>query len=228
MTRFNSRRWVPHPLIIVLLTVPAQLAVLLAQRPWFSITVLACCLLVTVVTKPRFAAVFIAAAGALSLVLWVGMGLWLPLEAATNGALRIVALSALLVVPFFYVNWPVLADSLIDRFRVSYRVMDTVLLGERFTMLMRADLRTARRMARLRARGSIRGQTRLLLRTTLPVLVASFRHSDELALALDTRGFGAHPKRTVHQSRPLRAFELAILIAVWVCSIFIAVFLERM
>lgn len=228
MTRFNAGRWAPHPLVIVFLTVPAMLAVLLAHRPWFSITVLACCTLALAVSKPRFAAVFIATAAALFLVLWIGMGLWLPREAATNGALRIVALSTLLVVPFSYVNWPVLADSLIDRFGVSYRVMDTVLLGERFTMLMRADLHTARKMARLRARGNSRRHARLFLGTMLPVLVASFRHSDELAIALDTRGFGAHPKRTVHQSRPLRAFDLTLLTDVWVGSSLLAVLFERL
>lgn len=136
-------------------------------------------------------------------------------------------MGALLVVPFSYVDWPALADTLVRTCRVPYRVMDSVMLGERFAALMRADLRVIAETARLRSRGSIRRRLALLSRAVLPVLVASFRHSDELAVAMDARGFGAHPTRTLHRDRRLRAGDIILLSAVWAATILLAVLLER-
>ncbi len=220
------RRWVPHPMTILLLTVSPMLGVLAAHKPWFAMSTLICCVLIALARGLRFAAVVVVTGSALFLLLRVGMGLWLPSEFATSGALRIVALSVLLIVPLAFVNWPILADTFITRFHVPYRVMDTVLLGERFSTLMHSDLRVAVGMARVRSRGAIVLQMTLMLRATLTILIASFRHADELAIAMDARGFGAYPTRTVHNSRSFRLYDLVLLGSTSIANATIVVVLE--
>lgn len=220
MTRFTL-----HPLVIAILTMPAMLAVLIAHRPWFALVALGCCMLASLGCGLRIAALFVGATALLLLITWFGMQLWLPPEAALNGTARIVAAAALLVTPALFVNGPVLADTLIDRFHAPYRVMDIFLIGERYSALLRTDLRLSSHIAGLRARTRALHRVRLLLRTMLPVLIASFRHSEELAIAMDARGFGTHPTRTVHQSRTITALDIVALVAVWAASIALAALL---
>ncbi|MGO1769046.1 MAG: hypothetical protein ACTHZX_03745 [Microbacterium sp.] len=216
-----------HPLAVLVATVPAMILVLVADRPWFALVALGCCALASLVRGARVAVVVVLSAVALLGIIRLGMDLWLPAEAATSGALRIVALSALMAVPTLFIDRLALADTLIDRLRAPYRVIDVVLLGDRFGALICADLRTAARMARLRARGGVLRRARMLCLALVPVLVAGFRQGDELAIAMDARGFGAHETRTVHRSRPVRVRDLAALGVVWAASIVLALVLER-
>ena len=58
----------------------------------------------------RVAVVVVLSAVALLGIIRLGMDLWLPAEAATTGALRIVALSALMAVPTLFIDRLALAE----------------------------------------------------------------------------------------------------------------------
>jgi energy-coupling factor transport system permease protein len=224
--RAQRRRALLHPFAVSVLPLPAVLSVLLASRPWCALLALLFCLLLAA-GRSAWMGLAAAAVGAVTFgILWTGMGLWLPREAATLGALRILATSALLVVPALFVDARVLAETLIDRFRVPYRVLDAAMLGGRFVALLRADLRIASAMAALRSRGDLRRLLHLHVQMVPAVLVASFRHSEQLAIAMDSRGFGQHPRRTVRCSRPVTRVDVGVLAGVWCLSVVLAVLLE--
>jgi energy-coupling factor transport system permease protein len=217
-----------HPLIIAVLALPALVAILVAGRPWFVLTAIVGSLVLTFVRSPRTGAVATLAAAGLGAVVWVGLRLWLPAEAATSGTLRIIGTGALLTVPMLFVDARVATETLIDRFRVPYRVIDAALLGGRFAALLRQDLRMARGLTALRSQGRPVLRARIRAQAALAVLIAAVRHGDELAIAMDARGFGLHPRRTVRCSRPITAVDLGVLAAVWTVSIGLAVVLDRL
>jgi energy-coupling factor transport system permease protein len=215
----------PHPIAVALLAVPALVAVLVDDEPWFGLVAVGCCAVVALGKGIRFAVAVVVGAVVTFGLLRLWMGLWLPADPATTGALRITAMGALLVVPFAFVRWQVLGDTLVAYCRVPYRVMDAAALGERFATLMRADLRAIAHAATLRSRGGIRRRAAILLRATVPVLVAAFRHGDELAVAMDARGFGARPSRTMRWARPVRASDGLLVLAAWSLTVVTAVLL---
>lgn len=123
--------------------------------------------------------------------------------------------AALFVVPASFLRWSELADWLIARARIPYRLVDVVAIGERIVTLTRQDLATVWLLARQRGRGSLRRSVPLACASVVPVLVAAFRHADEVAVALESRGFGLHDTRTVHRVRLIRPTDIAILLLCW-------------
>lgn len=249
-TLASTERVLLHPLAIALLPLPAIAAILFAERPHFGLLGLIAALLIALAKGPGFALrVALVAIGATAL-LWFGFALslqppgvetqgppieWLPLRPspekavfALRGALRLTSIMTLYTVTMAFVRWDVLSDTLIDRFRASYRVVDVTGLGGRFAVLIRRDIAAAHSIARLRARGRLWRTLRLSAGLTIPVLMASFRHSDELSIAMEARGFGMHPTRTVHHSVAPRLRDWLIVALVWAATIGIAAALERM
>lgn len=133
----------------------------------------------------------------------------------------------LYVVTVAYVDWRAFSDTLIDRFHVPYRVMDVLGLGRRFTVLIRRDVMAAWSLAQLRARGSLLRSVALSSRLTIPVLMASFSHADDLSIAMDARGFGALSRRTIHHSFPVGPRDVLALVLVWAATIALALLLAR-
>lgn len=234
-----------HPLAVVLLPIPAMVAVLLAEGVEYGLLCLSICLIAACFRGARFAFGVATLTFGIVAMVWCGFALslpddplgrvspaveWLPFApsedrvlVALRGALRIAGLSALFIVPLAFVNWQVLSDTLIDRFRVPYRLVDVAGLSARFSTLIRRDIAASRALARQRSRGRPLRSLRLLSGLAVPVLMASFRHVDELAIAMEARGFGALPLRTVHCARRVRAGDLLVLLLVWAVSVASAV-----
>lgn len=215
-----------HPLAVVLCPIPALVAVFIVDRPWFGLVAAACCVLLAFARGVRAGLGTLFTLAVIGAVCWLGMALWLPPEAARLGATRMVAAGALMVVPTLFVVWTVLVDTLIHRFRVPYRLMDAMLLGERFAQLLRSDARVAATVTVLRSRHRIARRLRLLPRMGIAVLVMSFRQSEELAIAMDARGFGTYSCRTVHHSRAVSVGSCVALGITWVLTAFVAVLFE--
>ncbi len=114
-----------------------------------------------------------------------------------------------------WLRWRVLADTCIGLWHLPYRLFDVTGLGRRFAVLMRDDIATVRAQARLRARGARLRAWRISAGLTVPVLMAAFRHADQLAIAMDARGFGAQPSRTVHDACPLRLRDGMFVAVAW-------------
>lgn len=238
-----------HPIAIALLPVPAIVAILFADHSHFGLIGLGLALLIALGRGSGFALRVLAIAGGATALLWFGFALsldppgtvhgppieWLPLRPspekalfALRGALRLTSIMALYTVTMAYVRWDILGDTLIDRFHASYRVIDVMGLGGRFVVLIRRDLTAAASLARLRARGRFGRTLRLSAGLAVPVLMSSFRHSDELSIAMEARGFGMRPSRTVHHSVALRLRDGVVVALVWSATIAAAVTIERM
>lgn len=243
----NAQRVLLHPIAVLVLPIPAIVCILLADGVAFGLVCLTVGLVLAGIRGPRLGLTVLVAALAGLAMLWTGFTIslpaapgdaatigWLPWQPtlanaliALRGAQRVVAIMVLYTATLAYVRWDVLADTLIDRFRMPYRVVDVVGLGGRFVVLIGADVVAARSLARLRARGHPLRTLRLLSGLTIPVLISAFRHADLLTIAMEARGFGALPDRTVHRSVPLRVRDGVVVAAVWTLTVVLAIAGER-
>lgn len=232
-----------HPLAILALPVPAIVAVLFADGILLSLALLTVCLALSLAKGVRFASGVLGVVAGGVVLLWVGFSLAAPRAGDTSGplveglafsptidgaffalrgALRMVTVVTLYIVTVAFVNGAVLGDSLIQSFGAPYRVIDVLGLGGRFSALIRSDVAAARSLARLRARGRPLRAMRLMTGLTVPVLMGAFGHADELSIAMEARGFGSEPQRTVHSARPLRWTDVIAVPMVWAITILAA------
>ncbi|WP_291279432.1 energy-coupling factor transporter transmembrane protein EcfT [Galactobacter sp.] len=241
----TPRPWL-HPLAVAALPLPAFVFALLATDLWFALVVTAAVLVLAFVRSPRLGTSVLVTGAVATAMLWFGFALslpaaadgaspgprivWLPLQptewaalSALRAGLRVVVILALYVVTVAWVRWRVVADTLIRDTRAPYRVLDVVGLGSRFVTLIRTDLAQARTLARLRSRGSRWRAAKLGTRLVVPLLMAAFRHGDELAIAMQARGFGAHPTRTTHHAQTLRVRDAVVVAVVWAGTVALGV-----
>ncbi|WP_046205042.1 energy-coupling factor transporter transmembrane component T family protein, partial [Corynebacterium argentoratense] len=135
---------------------------------------------------------------------------WLNQQRMVGALLPAVQLSTLVlasvaVLPL--VRGPELVDTLIGMLKVPYRFVDIALFGNRFMARIRRDMSFVQHQYRLTTRNARRRIG--LLRLVPVVTVASLRDSEQLADALDSRGFGASSTRTLRHYRPLTALDIA-------------------
>lgn len=135
---------------------------------------------------------------------------WLNQQRMVGALLPAVQLSTLVlasvaVLPL--VRGPELVDTLIGMLKVPYRFVDIALFGNRFMARIRRDMSFVQHQYRLTTRNAKRRIG--LLRLVPVVTVASLRDSEQLADALDSRGFGASSTRTLRHYRPLTALDIA-------------------
>lgn len=218
-----------HPIVPALWSIPALVSVLLSNSTTFLGGLLLALLLVALLRGPRFAAWTAVASAVTVAALWLGFVPWLPVDAsppltalpfspthlqalaALRGALRLTAAAMVVAVPAAWVQWRVLGDWLIERGVLPYRLVDAAAMGERLVARMLADLRQTRHLTELRSRGSRLTRLRYHWQAFVPTLIAAFRHGDELALSLESRGFGIDTTRTVHHAVPLLAKDVVVL-----------------
>jgi energy-coupling factor transport system permease protein len=107
--------------------------------------------------------------------------------------------------------------SLIQQWRLDYRFGYGALVAYRLLPLFEAEYAIIRAAHRLRGVDEGRGigsAWRRLRRYALPILVSAVRKSDRVAVAMDSKAFGALPQRTYHrQMRVEWADWLLLLVA---------------
>lgn len=145
-------------------------------------------------------------------------------EALAGGiaaALRLfgIALSGVLVLAT--IDPTDLADAMVENLRASPRFVLGALAAWRLGPIFGQQwwvLGLARRARGIETRGLIRGTITFPGRT-FSLLVGAIRRGTELALAMDARGFGQRPCRTLARPRPIRAADWSVLlIAVLACA----------
>ena len=52
----------------------------------------------------------------------------------------------------------------------------------------------------------------------MPLLAGAIRHAERVALAMDSRAFGAYPDRTERRLVPFRARDVVFIAAFWLAS----------
>ena len=109
-----------------------------------------------------------------------------------------------------------LADSLQQQARLSPRLAVGVLAAIRMLPILAAQwqlLGMARRARGVSAGWSPVAAARLAFGRLLALLVGAIRRATRLALAMDARGFGAAPFRTIARPQRMRAADWGLLVA---------------
>jgi energy-coupling factor transport system permease protein len=109
-----------------------------------------------------------------------------------------------------------LADSLQQQARLSPRLAVGVLAAIRMLPIMAVEwqlLGMARRARGVGAGWSPAAAARLAFGKLLALLVGAIRRATRLALAMDARGFGAAPCRTIARPQRMRAADWGLLVA---------------
>lgn len=153
----------------------------------------------------------------------VSIGAWTlyggALEIGFATSLRLAAILALALIAGLTTTGPDLVRASVQQLRVPYRIGYTALAAFRFVPRFRHELDIIRQAHRVR--GAHGGRFAVVARWwgyVVPLLAGAIRHAERVALAMDSRAFGAHPDRTERHLVPFRARDAVFLGAVWVVS----------
>ena len=151
-------------------------------------------------------------------------GAW-AVGAAT--ALRLGALIVLALIGGLTTTGPDLVRSSIQHLRLPYRVGYAALAAYRFVPRFAHELEVIRAAHRVRGMAGGRGPIAAVRRGSgyvVPLLAGGIRHAERVALAMDARGFGAHPTRTERYLVPLRARDVVFVLLFWAATVLFFVF----
>jgi energy-coupling factor transport system permease protein len=135
-------------------------------------------------------------------------------SAALSVALRLLAIALPGILVLASTDPTDLADSLVQRLRVSPRFAYGALAALRLLPLLAADwqlIGRARRARGLEAGRSPVAALRLFISQVFAVLVAAIRRGVRLATAMEARGFDSGGTRTVARLQPMRRADWALI-----------------
>ena len=218
-----------NPLAKVAAVLPGWIVLLVARGIGVALALaVGAVVLLLVGARPRGGALVLLLVGLPFgvLVMSAGFALWAPAGAGalTTGlttGLRLGALLALGLVGGLTTSGPDLARSLTAQLRIPYRFSQTAVAAFRFVPRSAAELALIRQALRVRGLYPGRGPVaavRRALATVVPLLVSSIRHADRVALAMESRAFGAHPQRTERHPVEWRAIDTAFVLAGWAAT----------
>jgi len=127
-------------------------------------------------------------------------------------ALRLAAIIALALIAGLTTTGPDLVRASVQQLRVPYRVGYTALAAFRFVPRFGHELDVIRQAHRVRGAHGGRGPFAAVARWwgyIVPLLAGAIRHAERVALAMDSRAFGAHPDRTERHLVPWRTRDTA-------------------
>ena len=114
-------------------------------------------------------------------------------------SLRLGALVTLALVGGLTTTGPDLARALVAQLRIPYRIGYTAIAAYRFLPRFGSELMLIRQAQRVRGVAGGWGPIAAVRRAfaaVVPLLASSIRHAERMALAMESRAFGAHPTRT--------------------------------
>ncbi|MEV8170386.1 energy-coupling factor transporter transmembrane component T [Microbacterium sp. NPDC077486] len=122
-------------------------------------------------------------------------------------ALRLGSIVALALVGGLTTSGSDLVRASVQQLRVPYRIGYTALAAFRFVPRFGHELAVIRAAHRVRGYHGGRGPFARIARGwgyIVPLLAGAIRHAERVALAMDSRAFGAHPTRTERHLVPFR------------------------
>lgn len=235
-----------NPLAKLAAPLPAMLLLVFvrdAATPAAFLALAYAVLLVGVSFTRRLAAVLLLALPLTALVIGFGFALWTDasrvdqsvvvwqvggwtmyggaLEVGFATGLRLAAIVALTLIAGLSTTGPDLVRSAVQQLRVPYRIGYTALAAFRFVPRFGHELDVIRQAHRVRGAHGGRGPFSAIARWfgyVVPLMAGAIRHAERVALAMDSRAFGAHPDRTERYLVPWRGRDTAFVIAFWVVS----------
>lgn len=129
------------------------------------------------------------------------------LEIGLATGLRLGAILALSLIGGLTTTGPDLVRASVQQLRVPYRIGYTALAAFRFLPRFGHELAVIRAAHRVRGHHGGSGPLARIARGwgyIVPLLAGAIRHAERVALAMDSRAFGAHPTRTERHLVPFR------------------------
>ncbi len=123
-----------------------------------------------------------------------------------------------------------LVRAMVQQLRVPYRIGYTALAAFRFVPRFGHELEVIRAAHRVRGMAGGRGPlagARRHLGYVVPLLAGAIRHAERVALAMDSRAFGAHRTRTERHRIPFRVRDGVFIVLFWAATAAIFVLLPR-
>ncbi|TDE56529.1 energy-coupling factor transporter transmembrane protein EcfT [Nonomuraea mesophila] len=120
------------------------------------------------------------------------------LESGAATVLRVTGLISLTVLGGAGTPGPELAGALVNQLKIPYRYVYPALVALRFVPRLRRDIAIINAAHRIRGVRERRGPLGALTRAShmlIPLMAGTIRHAERISLAMDARGFGAHPTR---------------------------------
>lgn len=149
------------------------------------------------------------------------------LEQGFAGSLRLASIVAVTLIAGVTTAGPDLVRSAVQHLHLPYRIGYTALAAYRFVPRFRHELSIIRAAHRVRGRHGGRGPIAALARGwgyVLPLMAGAIRHAERVALAMDSRAFGAYDTRTERYEVPFGAKDWAFLIGFVIVSAVIFAF----
>lgn len=148
----------------------------------------------------------------------VQLGAWTlfagALELGLATGLRLGAIVALALIGGLTTTGPDLVRASVQQLRLPYRIGYTALAAFRFVPRFGHELSVIRAAHRVRGHHGGRGPFARLARGwgyIVPLLAGAIRHAERVALAMDSRAFGAHATRTERHLVPFRVRDVVFV-----------------
>lgn len=138
------------------------------------------------------------------------------LEIGFATALRLGSIVALALIGGLTTTGPDLVRASVQQLRVPYRIGYTALAAFRFVPRFGHELSVIRAAHRVRGHHGGSGPFARIARGwgyIVPLLAGAIRHAERVALAMDSRAFGAHPTRTERHLVPFRTRDTVFILA---------------
>jgi energy-coupling factor transport system permease protein len=135
--------------------------------------------------------------------------------------LRLAAIVALTLIAGLSTTGPDLVRASVQHLRVPYRIGYTALAAFRFVPRFGHELDVIRQAHRVRGSHGGRGPFTAVARWfgyVVPLMAGAIRHAERVALAMDSRAFGAYPDRTERHLVPYRVRDTAFVVLFWAAS----------
>jgi len=129
--------------------------------------------------------------------------------------LRLGAILALALIGGLTTTGPDLVRASVQQLRVPYRIGYTALAAFRFLPRFGYELSVIRAARRVRGHHGGSGPFARIARGwgyIVPLLAGAIRHAERVALAMDSRAFGAHPTRTERHLVPFRTRDWIFIV----------------
>ena len=221
-----------NPLTMFLALLPAMVAVFVLRNLALNLAImtLACVLIVAARATLRRTIGSVAGIWAIAaLMVWAFSGL-----SGTGAEVRffergdtltagtgIAALIALVLLSGISTDPDSLVRTLTSTFRLPYRVGSAGIAAIAFVTRFRQDfviLRTARALRGIGRRWGVLAPVARWLSSVVPLMILAIQHAERVALSMDSRAFGAHPRRTELIDVPWRMRDAVVVGAVWVAT----------
>lgn len=221
-----------NPLTMFLALLPAMVAVFVLRNLALNLAImtLACVLIVAARATLRRTIGSVAGIWAIAaLMVWAFSSLsgtgaearFFERGDTLTAGTGIAALIALVLLSGISTDPDSLVRTLTSTFRLPYRVGSAGIAAIAFVTRFRQDfviLRTARALRGIGRRWGVLAPVARWLSSVVPLMILAIQHAERVALSMDSRAFGAHPRRTELIDVPWRMRDAVVVGAVWVAT----------